>query len=223
MFYTCAEDIELVRTSPRVSATSKCYRYSSWSDLTTTACNTNNTNTCESITLTFYYWYKNTDDVRTYYPSGSASASGENVYYVSEPFKGAIKDTSTRATAYKWYNEKIQTTSTYSAVAPSGYTSTKKTSDYKWSDWSNWSTTNPKVSDSREREIETKTKIKLQEIQGQTEESWQNLSEDYISENELINMFKQKGYKVNTLEDVLNNGQIRYQLKLFVRNKKESK
>ena len=220
VFYTCAEDIELVRTSPRVSANTTCHRYSEWSYPSTTPCNTNNTETCQKIIWTFYHWYRNVDDIRTYYPSGSSSASGEKVYYVSEPFKGAIKDTSSRATAYKWYNEKIKMSDTYSAVAPSGYTSGRRTSDYKWSNWSSWSTKYPTVTDGRERTIETKTKIKLQEIIGKTESAWQNIANEYLSEEEMIKVFKNKGYKVNNLEDIINNGQIKYQLKLFVRNKK---
>ena len=35
--------------------------------------------------------------------------------------------------------------------------------------------------------------------------------------------FKRQGYDVKTLEDITNNGQIRYQLKMFVRNKKETR
>ena len=43
-----------------------------------------------------------------------------------------------------------------------------------------------------------------------------------MTEEDLIKAFKEKGYKVNTLEDITNNGQIKYQLVIFVRNKKES-
>ncbi len=191
--------------------------------LTTTKCDTTKTDICESYTITFYYWYKIVNEVRTYYPSGSNRASGEKVFFVTEPFKGAIKDTGTRATAYKWYNESATYSSGYTATAPSGYSTASKTNDYIISDWSGWSTTNPSVRDGRDRTIETKTKIKLQEIQGTTSSSWNNLSTDYLTEEELINTFKAKGYKISTLEDINNNGQIRYQLELFVRNKKESK
>ena len=223
VFYTCAEDIELVRESPRVSSGTTCKRYSQWSALTTTACNLKNVDTCEKYTLTLYYWYKNVDDVRTYYPSGSSLASGEKVYYTSEPFKGAIKDTASKTTAYKWYNKNIQMSGTYTAVAPAGFTSSRPTNDYKWSNWSSWSTTNPMISDGRTREIESKTKIKLQEIISQASSSWKNLSQEYMTEEKLIKTFNDNGYKVNSLEDIVNNGQIKYQLKLFVRNKKESK
>ena len=222
-FYSCAKDGSLIKTSPHVSSNATCKSYSSWSSLSTTKCDTKKTDICESYTITFYYWYKIVNGNRTYYPSGASSASGEKVYYVTEPFKGAIKDTSTKATAYKWYNETKSSTSGYSAVAPSGHSVATRASNYKWSDWSDWSTKNPSIKDGRERSIETKSKIKLQEIQGTTSSSWNNLSTDYLTEEELLELFKSKGYNVKTLEDINNNGQIRYQIELFVRNKKESK
>ena len=221
-FYSCATEGDLIKTSPHVYSTATCKKYSEWSSLTSTKCNTSQADICEAYTITFYYWYKLVNETRSYYPSGSSNASGEKVYYTSEPFKGAVRDINTRATAYKWYNESSKLSSGYTATPPSGYTITTKTSDYKLSDWSNWSTKNPKVNDGRYREIETKTKIKLQEIKGTTTSSWNNLSTDYLTEEELIKTFQAKGYKVSTLEDIMNNGQIRYQLKLFIRNKKES-
>ena len=221
-FYTCTTDVDLVSSSTHVSSTYTCKKYSEWSALTSTACNTNKPDVCEKYQLTFYYWYKMVNETKSYYPSGASKASGEKVYYTSAPFKGAIKDTSTKATAYKWYNESIKYSTDYTATAPKGYTTTKKTSDYIWSNWSDWSKKNPKVSDGREREIQKRTKIKLQEIKGMTSSSWNNLSTDYLSEEELLKTFKNKGYKVSTLEDIMNNGQIKYQLKIFIRNKKES-
>ena len=221
-FYSCATEGSLVKTSPHVSSGATCKKYSAWSGLSTVKCDTKKTDICESYTITFYYWYKIVNEVRSYYPSGSTKASGEKVYFTSEPFKGAIRDKKTKATAYKWYNENVTYSSGYSATPPKGYTLTSKTSDYAWSNWSDWSKKNPKINDGRDRTIETKTKIKLQEIQGTTSSSWNNLSTDYVTEEELISTFKAKGYKVSTLEDIINNGQIRYQIKLLLRNKKES-
>ena len=199
---------------------SKCYQYSEWSSATSTKCDTTQTDICQSVTVTFYYWYKLVNDIRTYYPSGASKASGEKVYYVEAPIKGAIKDTSSKASAYKWYKETRTTTSGYSATAPKGYYSATKTSQSRYTDWSDWSTKNPKVSDGREREIETKTKIKLQQYLGVSEDSWVNLKEEYMTEEDLIKAFKEKGYKVNTLEDIVNNGETRYQIKMYVRNKR---
>ena len=115
------------------------------------------------------------------------------------------------------------TSTKYTALPPSGYSKSNKSSDYKWTDWSDWDKKDPKAKDGRDRVIETQTKIKLQEIKGTTTDGWQNLSTDYLSEENLIKLFKEKGYNITTLEDITNNGQIKYQLITYVRNKKESK
>ena len=62
--------------------------------------------------------------------------------------------------------------------------------------------------------------IKLQEIKGTTSTDWKDLSMEYVTKDQLINIFKNKGYNVSTLDDITNNGEIRYQTKMFVRNKK---
>ncbi len=145
------------------------------------------------------------------------------MYYTSAPVSGAQKDESTKTTAYKWYKDTTSTSTKYTALPPEGYYKATKSDDYKWTDWSNWSTKNPKSSDGRDRTIEYKTKIKLQEIKGSTTDGWENLSTSYLTEEELIKLYKDKGYKINNLEDITNNGQIKYQLVTYVRNKKESK
>ena len=206
-----------------VDKNATCYNYSEWSEPTATKCDTSNKNTCQSITLYFYYWYKVVGGTKTYYPSGSTNVNDEKVYYTKAPIKDAIKDTSTKTVAYKWYSESKKTTTEYTAVAPSGYSSATKNSDYKETEWSKWSTKNPKVKDGRDRTIETRIKIKLQQITGSTTDGWENLSTDYMSENEMINLLQSKKYNINTLEDISNNGVIRYEVKMYVRNKKESK
>ena len=220
--YSCESDPTLVMKY-QVSANTTCYKYTNWSNLTDTPCDINKPNICERYVVTYYYWYKYTNSQRKYYPSGASYASNEKVYYTSEPYKGAIKDTSTERTVYKWYTENKTTSTNYSATPPSGYTQAIKTNSYTYSNWSEYSSTNPAVKDGRDREIETKTKVKLQEIKGGKPNSYNNLSEDYIGEEELIKTFQNKGYKVNTLEDITNNGEIRYLVKMYIRNKKESK
>ena len=224
--YSCAESNG--SDSPRAmkvdSANAVCNKYSEWGNPTRTQCDTRNQLICQSLTITFYKWYKlEAGTTRSYYPSGSTTAGGEKVYYTEAPIKDAIKDTTTKATAYKWYRETKSRTDYYSAVAPSGYATATKTNDSRWSDWSGWSSNNPKTSDGRQRDIETKTKIRLQEIKSETNNNWINLADDYVTEERLISIFKEKGYDVKTLEDITNNGQIRYQLKMFVRNKKETR
>ena len=44
-----------------------------------------------------------------------------------------------------------------------------------------------------------------------------------MTEGEMINLFRERGYNVGSLQDITNNGEIRYSLKLFLRNKKETK
>ena len=72
------------------------------------------------------------------------------------------------------------------------------------------------------KQIETKTKIKLQEIKGTTDSSWEDLSTTYVSEEEMINIYKQNKYNVNSLEDINNNGELKYDIKMIIRNKKEA-
>ena len=223
-FYSCAQTGESV--PDHKTSKSTCPTYSEWSSYSsdkTKACNIKDTEVCRYKIAYLYKWYKLINEVRSYYPSKSTTASGEKVYYTKAPVKGAQKDTSTKTNAYKWYSETTKTTSTFTALPPSGYSSTSKTGDYRWSDWSSWSTKNPKTSDGRTRQIETKTKIKLQQIIPNEATGWQNLSDEYLSEEELINTFKTKGYDVKTLDDIYNNGEIRYQLRMYIRNKKESK
>ncbi len=224
IIYSCtSSDSDSVIANKVDNANVTCNKYSAWSSPTTTKCDTKNTELCQMVEVTFYNWYKLVDSgIRTYYPSGSNNASGEKVYYTSSPINGAIKDTATKATAYKWYKETKFTTSDYTATAPKGYTNVSKTSTYKWSDWSDWTTTNPKISDGRDRSIESKLKIKLQEIKGTTADSWENLNESYMSESEMIKLLKDKKYDVNTLSDISNNGELNYLIKMYVRNKKES-
>ena len=211
----------------------KCKKYSDWSDWMTDAerktywnklTQTQKDNTqWQKVTFTLYYWYKLVGGVNTYYPSGATKAGSEGVYYIEAPVKGAVKDTSTKTTAYKWYKESKSTTTKFTALPPDGYYSATKSSEYEYTDWSDWSTKNPKTSDGREREIEKKTKIKLQQNLGSETDGWNSLSNEYMTEGEMISLFKEKGYNVNTLQDITNNGEIRYSLKLFLRNKKETK
>lgn len=78
-----------------------------WTAWTTEACKTEGVTECESksgyvYTDKTWKWYVS-GSYRSYYPSGSASASGENTYYVDSPKDGCIKDDTTTTTAYKYY------------------------------------------------------------------------------------------------------------------------
>lgn len=220
-FYSCSKGDRASIEADRVKKSDKCYTYSDWKDSTKT-CTPDGT-TCRKITPVYYYnWYKLTDGVKKYYPSKSTDASDEKVYYVTAPVSGAVKDSSTKATAYKWYKATETETTEYTAVAPKGYDDAKKTSNSKWGEWSTYSTKNPKTSDGRTRQIETKTKVKLQEIKGVSEDSWENLSSTYVTEEEMINIYKKNKYDVNSLQDIMNNGELKYEIKMIIRNKKEA-
>ena len=83
---------------------------------------------------------------------------------------------------------------------------------------------NSSKKNTRTRNIETKTKIKLQQILGTSSSSdYEDLSTEYVTEEEMIKIFNDKGYKVTSLSDINNNGEIRYQIKMLLRNKKEAK
>ena len=227
VFYTCVDSTstkDAIRANMVSGPNSTCYKYGAWSDYSRTdTCNIKDTTVCRYKVAYLYKWYKVTGEKKAYYPSGSTTASGEKVYYTSAPVKGAIKDTSTKTTAYKWYSETKSVSTKFTAVAPSGYSSATRTEDYKWTEWSSWSKKNPKVNDGRIRSIETKSKIKLQKINPASGNGWENLSDNYMYEDELINLFKTKNYDVNNLEDINNNGEIKYLLKMYIRNKKGDK
>ena len=88
-----------------------CEKFTDWS---TESCSSSDTIDCESqtgyrYTDTMWTWYRE-DNVRSYYPSGSSSADGENTYYISSPTTGAIKDETTEAIVHKYYKLEEGTT-----------------------------------------------------------------------------------------------------------------
>lgn len=172
---------------------------------------------CRQGTVMYYNWYKLVGEVKkSYYPSGSASAINENVYYVNAPVDGAIKDESTKTTVYKWYYQTEGQTTDYLSTSPGeGATKTDKT---KWSDWTEWSTNEPKTASYRK--IESKIKIQLQEIKGINEDGWEDMSNEYLTQEEMIKLLNDKGYVVTSLADISNLGNIRYKVKMYVKNKK---
>ena len=97
----------------------------------------------------------------------------EKVYYAEAPVKDAIKDESTGTTAYNWYKEGTKRVSGYSSTAPKGYPDATKTSDSRWTEFTDWSSKKP--GSASYRKIESKTKVKLQEIQGTNENSFEEI------------------------------------------------
>jgi len=79
--------------------------YGKWSDWSTSKC-IGGTDVCKTTTGYTYTdkvwkWYQAAG--RSYYPSGSPTADGEDTYYLEAPVEGAIKDTSTITTGYHYY------------------------------------------------------------------------------------------------------------------------
>lgn len=220
-FYSCSKGDRQSIEEDRVKKGDKCYTYGDWKYVMN-SCDVSKPTCRKTNPIYLYNWYKLTGGTKSYYPSKSSTAAGEKVYYIEAPIAGATKDTSTKATAFKWYKATEKETTEYTAVAPKGYSDATRTNKSKWGSWTEYSTKNPKVSDGRNRQIETKTKIKLQEIKGTSESSWENLSTTYVTEEEMINIYKQNKYNVNSLQDINNNGELKYDIKMIIRNKKEA-
>lgn len=190
----------------------ECGNYSNWSSYDTKPkCNASDT--CEVLTRSTYKWYKYT---RVYSPTGSSSARGTNVYYTAAPGAGYVKDALTGTTAYKWYRLiKVGTKETLSKVAPESLATYAGT---KWGEWSTYSTTKP-VS-SLTTEVKQKNKLAVNKIDSKNA-NWMELSDKYVKEEELIELFNKKKIQVKSLEDIiLKNGEAKYEVKMYYRNRK---
>lgn len=192
-----------------------CGSYSAWSSYVTTPCDTSS-DLCSSKTITIYQWYKLVNGQRKYYPSNSDTAGGETNYYASAPSVGLIKDESTVTTGWKWYKKYETTTSSYYSTSPQ--TGATKTDTSRWSDFTKWSTAVPKsLGNEGTRVIESKNKIKLRQILGDNN-NWLTFNEEYMEEDALLTALQEKGYKVYSLSDILSSGELKYKVKLYVRN-----
>ena len=58
---------------------------------------------------------------------------------------------------------------------------------------------------------------------GITDANWKDLAVEYLSLEDMIHTCQLNKYEVNTLEDIQNNGELKYKLQMLIRNKKESK
>jgi len=195
-----------------------CGYYGEWTAWSYNACDITQTDLCEARTKVKYNWYKLGKGERTYYPSGSKTASGEKVYYAQAPVSGLIRDEETVTTGWKWYKNVETQTSTYYATSPKlGATKTNKS---KWSDFSVWSTIKPdSLGTAGTREIQSKTKVELRQIISSNNSEWKVFNNEYLTLEELINQLKDKGYNVNSLDDIMLSGELRYKTKLLIRNK----
>lgn len=223
-FYTCdngVTEVESTASCKRCSSGtlkadgSECGNYSSWSSFTQTPCS-GPADLCKSVTITIYKWYKLSEEIRTYYPSGKSTAAQEKIYYKTAPVSGAIKDNFSLAVGYKWYKLVPGEQSGYSVNPPQE--NATRTSKFRWTEWTDWSTLEP--TNTNYRKIQTKQKIKLQKILSNPEEKWVNISDTFLTKEEMLQKFRDLGYKVNSLADVNASGELKYDIKLYYRNKK---
>lgn len=160
-----------------------------------------------------------TYSTRSYYPSNATSASGENTYYQNAPVSGLVKDDSTAAQVSKWYKTITNVTDKYYATAPSS--GATKASDGVWGNWSSYQTSQPKAY-ANTRQIESRIKVKYQKITaGAPTDTWKSITDNWVSESELISAFQENGYQVNTLKEIEDASDLRYQVKLEYRNRKK--
>lgn len=213
MCYTCKTSGAKLRPD-----NSSCViSYNEWQPQTESC--TGLSDVCRSFsTVYFYKWYKYSSETRSYYPSKSTTAAGEKTYYVSSPVEGAKKDDSTTTTAWSWYQAGQTTTGNYMTNPPSE--GAVKTGEGKWTDWSEW-TTNATQAVSGSRSVETKEKLRIQEIKNTKPSEYEDIMEKYTENvEELFNAFKTRGHEVKSLEEIEMNGEIKYLVKMYIRNKK---
>lgn len=160
-----------------------------------------------------------TYSTRSYYPSNATSAAGESTYYQNAPVSGLVKDDSTAAQVSKWYKTITNVTDKYYATAPSS--GATKASDGVWGNWSSYQTSQPKAY-TNTRQIESRIKVKYQKITvGVSTDTWKSITDNWVSESELISAFQENGYQVNTLKEIEDASDLRYQVKLEYRNRKK--
>ena len=51
----------------------------------------------------------------------------------------------------------------------------------------------------------------------------EEIGTEYVTLPEMIKIYNDKGYKVEKLEDIMSNGELKYKVKMLIRNKKEAK
>lgn len=118
-------------------------------------------------------------------------------------------------TEYKWYKLVDGSTSEYYAKAP--YPGLVKAGEGKWGEWSKFSTT--KYVASETREVKENTLLKIKPVPEDNEKYWQTLSDTPVTLEEMIKIFNDNNYAVETLNDIYEHNMIRYGIVLQYRNK----
>lgn len=162
-----------------------------------------------------YKWYiQNDNGPKYYYPSGSTNESEETTYYLVAPVIGAKKELSTKTYAAKYYNVSNETISDFYSIAPSN-NAKKLLETETWSNWSDYSLAIPSFNENEINEVEKRVKVDIVPILNGTinENSWSNISNGYLTEDELISQLRVIGYDVSSISDVFALKDIKYQVK----------
>lgn len=173
-----------------------------------------------------YKWYiQNDDGPKHYYPSGSTSEENEKTYYLTAPVKGAKRDDSTKTYASKYY--RVVTTD-FSALLPGKSSdNTKKISNTEtWGNWSEYSLSVPKIDPfgKGNREIEARVKVEVVPIISNEADSieWNQVTNSYVSETELVSQLRNLGYEVRNIDDIASLPDIKYSIRQTYREPKNA-
>ena len=126
---------------------------------------------------------------------------------------GAKRDDSTKTYAARYYNVTTTNESDYYAVAPSE-NATRLDTTMIWSDWSSYSLLVPSFSKGTVSEVEQRVQVELVPVVSGSidENSWTDISDRYLSEEELLKELQSLGYDVQSISDVSSLRDISYEV-----------
>ncbi len=158
------------------------------------------------VTDRVWKWY--TPSTKEYYKSND-----QKTYYKQSPSAQAVKDSTTEVVGYTWYKTVQNNLGAYKTSPSAGAIKGSKT----WSEWSSWTET--PITATETMEVEQKNMITLKRLITENTK-WTAITNNYVSEEEAISILKEKGYKVNSIEDIFNAKNIKYEIELYYRNPK---
>lgn len=172
-----------------------------------------------------YKWYlENEDGLRHYYPSGTTDVEKENIYYLVAPVKNAIRDEETKTYAYKYYYVTNTEKSEYLPAKPSNNAKKLESTET----WSNFSPYSLAIPDSApfgkgNRQIETRVEVEVIPIITKDDEEleWDEVTSDYITEEELVEKLQDLGYDVTNINDIKTLPDVMYSLHQTYKEPKE--
>lgn len=151
-------------------------------------------------------WY--TPSERTYF-----TTKGIETYYKVAPSAQAFKDQKNEEIGFTWYKQ-VKKDLGSSKTAPTNDAIKGAQVFTKWSDW-----TETIINQKSDNQVEHKTQVTLKRIVNTTN-TWNEISNGYISLEDAISLLKNKGYDVNSLDDISKLENIKYELKTYYRNPK---